>query len=337
MRGTMRIRHRVISGTAALLGAILLGGCGPSKDTGKSKVLRIAYTMGTSELIHQSAMKMAELVESKSGGAIQVRLYPAGQLGNDQGVIEGVKLRSIDAAITGGAPIGWYAPEYGVLEVPFVWRDTAHAQRVWDGPLGREMKDTVSKRAKVRMHDIWFRGPRYLTTTKRKVCHPDDLKGLKLRVPELEVYMKSWRAFGANTTPLPFSDMFMALKLGVAEGQENPLATIYGNNLHEVQKYIMETQHLIGFFIFFTGDAWEKRFTDEERAVLDEARREANRWHNERLEASEEEFRDKLMAAGVEFVEVDRGAFREIAKSRIPQQFEGIWKPGIYEAIANSE
>ncbi len=331
------MRCRVFSGTAALVGAVLLCGCGPSEDAGKPKVLRIAYTMGTSELIHRSALRMAELVESKSGGAIQVRLYPAGQLGNDQGVIEGVKLRSIDAAITGGAPIGWYAPEYGVLEVPFVWRDYAHAQRVWDGPLGREIKDTVFKRAKVRMHDIWFRGPRYLTTTKRKVSHPDDLKGLKLRVPELEVYMKSWRAFGANTTPLPFSDMFMALKLGVAEGQENPLATIYGNNLHEVQKYVMETQHLIGFFIFFTGDSWEERFTDEERALLEEARREANRWHNESLERSEEDFRRKLTAAGVEFVEVDRDAFREIAKSRIPQQFEGVWKPGIYDAIVSSE
>jgi TRAP-type C4-dicarboxylate transport system substrate-binding protein len=156
-------------------------------------------------------------------------------------------------------------------------------------------------------------------------------------VPELEVYMKSWRTFGANTTPLPFSDMFMALKLGVAEGQENPLATIYGNNLHEVQKYIMETRHLIGFFIFFTGAAWENRFTDEERSLLDEARREANRWHNESLEKSEEEFRRKLIEAGVEFVEVDRDAFRDIAKSKIPQQFEGTWKPGIYEAIANSE
>jgi tripartite ATP-independent transporter DctP family solute receptor len=282
--------------------------------------------MGTSELIHQSAQRMRDLVEQKSGGRLEVRLYPAGQLGNDQQVIEGVKLRSIDAAITGGAPIGWYAPEYGVLEAPFVWRDYAHAQRVWDGPLGREIKQAISKRAKVRMHDIWFRGPRYLTTTIRKVHHPNDLEGLKLRVPELEVYMKSWRAFGANTTPLPFSDMFMALKLGVAEGQENPLATIYGNNLHEVQKYIMETRHLIGFFIFFTGDSWENRFTPEERALLTEARREANRWHNQRLEESEQEFRRKLIEAGVEFVEVDRDAFRDIAKSKIPPLFEETWK-----------
>lgn len=280
---------------------------------------------------------MQALVKEKSGGRIEVRLYPASQLGNDQQVIEGLKLRSIDAAITGLAPVGWYTPEYGVMEAPFVWRDYGHAQRVWDGPLGNGMKEVMFKRAKVRMHDIWFRGPRYLTTTKRKIRHPDDLQGLKLRVPELEVYMKSWRAFGANTTPLPFSDMFMALKLGVAEGQENPLATIYGNNLHEVQKYIMETRHLIGFFIFFTGDSWDNRFTDAERALLTEARREANRWHNRRLEESEDEFRRMLIEAGVEFVEVDRDAFREIAKKKIPPQFEGTWKPGIYEEIVNSE
>jgi len=322
------------------LGAMFMAGCSPEKGEASQdepKILRIAYTMGTSELIHESAQRMQELVKQKTGGRIEVRLYPASQLGNDQQVIEGLKLRSIDAAITGGAPIGWYTPEYGVLEAPFVWRDYAHAQRVWDGPLGHEIKDAMFAKAKVRMHDIWFRGPRYLTTTDRKIHHPDDLNGLKLRVPELDVYMKSWRAFGANTTPVPFSDMFMALKLGVAEGQENPLATIYGNNLHEVQKCIMETRHLVGFFIFFTGDSWEARFTDEERALLTEARIEAKRWHNQRLEESEEEFRRKLIKAGVEFVEVDRDAFREIAKSKIPPLFDGIWKPGIYKEIANSE
>lgn len=322
------------------LGAMFMAGCSPEEGEASRedpKILRIAYTMGTSELIHESGQRMQELVKQKSDGRIEVRLYPASQLGNDQQVIEGLKLRSIDAAITGLAPVGWYTPEYGVLEAPFVWRDYGHAQRVWDGPLGREIKDAMFDKAKVRMHDIWFRGPRYLTTTERKIHQPGDLNGLKLRVPELKVYMKSWRAFGANTTPLPFNDMFMALKLGVAEGQENPLATIYGNNLHEVQKYIMETRHLIGFFIFFTGESWEKRFTPEERALLTEARREANHWHNQRLEESEEEFRRKLVKAGVEFVEVDRDAFREIAQSRIPPLFDGIWKPGIYKEIANSE
>jgi tripartite ATP-independent transporter DctP family solute receptor len=332
------MKHKVLPEIVVLLGMALLCGCGSSsEDADRPKVLWIAYTMGTSELIHQSALKMAELVKSKSGGSIQVRLYPAGQLGSDQGVIEALKLGAIDAAISGSAPIGWYAPEYGVLEAPFVWRDYDHVQRVWDGLLGQEIKDAIFKRAKVRMHDIWFRGSRYLTTTERKVIHPDDLKGLKLRVPELKVYMKSWRAFGANPTPIPFNDMFMALKLGVAEGQENPLATIYGNNLYEVQQYIMETRHLIGFFIFFTGESWEKRFTPEERALLTEARCEANRWHNRNLEASEKEFRRKLMEAGVEFVEVDREAFRRIAKSEIPKQFEGIWKSGIYEKIINSK
>jgi TRAP-type transport system periplasmic protein len=320
-----------------LLGGLLLSGCGRGGDNDGAKTLRIAYAMGPSELIHQSARRFAELVKERSGGRIAVRIYPGGQLGNDQGVVEGVKLGSIDIAITGAAPIGWYAPEYGLIEAPFVWKSYEHAQRVWDGEIGQDLKRVMKERAKLDLHNLWFRGPRYLTTTSRKIHTPENLKGLKLRVPELPVYMKSWRTFGANTTPLPFSDLFMALKLRQAEGQENPLATIYGNNLHEVQKYIMETRHLIGFFILLTGEHWAKRFTAAEREMLAQAMRDAAAWHNRRLEESEAEFREKLTDAGVEFVPVDRDAFLELAKKEIPPQFEGSWKPGLYEKIVTSE
>jgi TRAP-type C4-dicarboxylate transport system substrate-binding protein len=127
--------------------------------------------------------------------------------------------------------------------------------------------------------------------------------------------------------------MFMALKLGVVEGQENPLATIYGNNLHEVQKYIMETHHLIGFYVFCTGPHFDKRFTEQEREIILEAARYATDWHNRELQRAEAEYRSKLAAAGVEFVSVDREAFLELAKEKIPGQFKKTWKPGLYRRI----
>ena len=184
-------------------------------------------------------------------------------MGDDRETVEGLKLRSIDMTVMGCAFIGWYAPEYGMTEAPFVWRDYQHIDRVWRGEIGEELRQTLRERAGLEMLHLWYRGPRYLTTTSKKIHSPEDLRGLKLRVPELEVYIKSWQTFGANTTPLPFTDMFMALKLGVVEGQENPLATIYGNNLHEVQKYIMETHHLIGFYVFCTGPHFDERFTEQ--------------------------------------------------------------------------
>ena len=313
---------------------VLLVGCGHQTD---EKIIRVAYVSGPTELLHSGAEHFAERVAEKSGGNLRVKLYPSGQLGDDRETVEGMKLRSIDMTVMGAAIIGWYAPEYGVSEAPFVWRDYGHIERVWKGEIGDELRSTMQSRTGIRMLHLWYRGPRYLTTTSKRIRRPEDLRGLKLRVPELEVYIKSWQTFGANTTPLPFTDMFMALKLGVVEGQENPLATIYGNNLHEVQKYIMETKHLIGFYLFCVGPHLDERFTKDERRIILEAAQEATDWHNREVERSEADYRQKLEEAGVEFVPVERDAFLELAKEKIPQQFEKTWKPGLYGDIIDAQ
>ena len=97
---------------------------------------------------------------------------------------------------------------------------------------------------------------------------PSDLEGLKLRVPALPVYIKSWKIFGANPTPLDYSDIFIALKQGVVEGQENPLEVIYSSHLYEVQKYVMNTKHLLSFYVLVIGDAFYEKYTPQEQEIL---------------------------------------------------------------------
>ena len=332
MKATVR-RARIGQTTTFVLVGVLataLAGCRQEQD---EKIIRMAYVSGPTVLLHKAAEQFADRVAERSEGRLRVKLYPGGQLGDDRETVEGLRLRSIDMTVMGCALIGWYAPEYGLTEAPFVWRDYDHIDRVWRGEIGEDLRDTMRDRAGVEMLHLWYRGPRYLTTTSKEIHTPEDLRGLKLRVPELEVYIKSWQTFGANTTPLPFTDMFMALKLGVVDGQENPLATIYGNNLHEVQKYIMETKHLIGFYVFCTGPYLDERFTPEEKRIILDAARDATDWHNREVERAEAEYREKLTAAGVEFVSVDREAFLALAKEKIPPQFEGTWKPGLYRRI----
>ena len=314
---------------------VLVCGCG--RKEAKPKIVRVAYAPGPSELLHRAAEQFAKQVNTESDGKMEVRLYPSGQLGNERELIEGLKLGSIDLTVTGLAIIGWYAPEYGAFEVPFLWRDYAHVNLVWNGAIGDEVREVMQKRTGVQLMQPWFRGPRYLTTSTRKVLTPDDLKGLKLRVPELEVYIKAWKVFGANVTPIPFTDIFMALKLGVVEGQENPLATIYANHLQEVQRYIMETRHLISFYLPAFGPNLERRFTDEEQELLLRALDVSTRWHNKEVERAEDDYRRKLEEGGVEFVAIDPEPFRRLARERIPPQFEKVWKPGLYKSISSSE
>ena len=328
-------RRLVLRCTGILAVTLLAFGCDRSEP--EQRVFRLAYVNGPTELMHKAAGVFASRVEERSDGRIRVQLYPSGQLGNERELVEGVKLGSVDMVITGLAVIGWYAPEYGALEAPFVWRDYDHVETVWNGPIGRELRETILDKAGVRLRRPWYRGPRYLTTTNRIVRHPNDLKGLKLRVPELDVYIKSWRTFGANVTPLPFTDMFMALKLGVVEGQENPLATICGNNLQEVQKYIMETKHLIGFYVPMLGPYFERRFSAKDRAIVLDALDDATDWHNREVNRSEVEYRNRIEAAGAKFISVDRGSFRELAREKIPGLFDKSWKPGLYRRISEAK
>lgn len=320
--------------TLGLLTALLLATtCGCDRSDDRPKVIRLAYSAGPSELLHHASVRFAEQVKNNSNGRLQVRLYPSGQLGNERELMEGLRLGSADMIVTGLAIIGWYAPEYGVFEVPFLWRDYEHLALVWNGPVGEEMRQTMLSRAKVRLMQPWFRGPRYLTTTSRPVRSPADLRGLKLRVPELEVYIKAWQAFGSNVTPIPFTDMFMALKLGVVDGQENPLATVFASNLHEVQKYAMETRHLISFYIPALGPRLDRLLTADERALLVRALADATRWHNAEVARAEADYRQKLEAAGMVFIPLDTEPFRRIAAERLPPQFAHQWQPGLFERI----
>ena len=330
----MKRRYFFILGLSIVAAIILSPGCGQPEP--QEQVLRLAYVNGPTELMHRATGVFAKRVEEQSQGRIRVQLYPSGQLGNERELVEGLKLGSVDMVVTGLAIIGWYAPEYGVTEAPFVWRDYDHVETVWNGPIGHELRQAILDKAGVRLLRPWYRGPRYLTTTSRKVYTPNDLEGLKLRVPELDVYIKSWQTFGANVTPLPFTDMFMALKLGVVEGQENPLATIHGNNLHEVQKYIMETEHLLGFYVPVIGPYFERRFSDRERILVLEALDYATDWHNRELQLAEAEYREKIEAAGCEFIPVDREAFRDLAKEKIPRLFEEDWTPGLYRRVSEA-
>ena len=320
----------------AMLFALLFSGC-EKADKPAVKVFRITYSSGPTELVHKAALRMAEQINRESGGTLNARVFPSGQLGEDRKLIEGLRLRSVDMVFPGLAIASWYAPEYGAVEAPFIWRDYDHIERVWENGLGEELGLVLQQRAGIRTLNPWFRGPRYLSTSTRKVLRPEDLKGLKLRVPDIDIYVKSWQVFGSDVTPVPVTDLFMALKLGVVEGQENPLATIAANHLYEVQRYIMETRHLISFFLPAIGPSFERRFTAEEQKIILDAFHDTTGWHNAEVEQSEAEYIKILEAGGVEFIPLDIDPFRKLALEKLPLLFQNTWKPGLYETIFNAE
>jgi len=311
-------------------------GCSPSGNSGPRE-LKLAYVMAPGGPAHEAAEYFAELVEQKTEGRLRVKLFPSAQLGNDRELSEAVMIGSVDMVVGGTAPIGWYLPEYGAIEAPFTFRSYKHLDRVLEGEPGQEIARAYSEKRRTKILGWWHRGPRYLTTTKRKVTTPADLAGLKLRVPELPTYIEAWRILGTNPTPITYSEIFMALKQGIAEGQENPLEVIHTSSFPEVQKYVMETEHLLGVYMFMINEPRYNGLSPEDQTAVSGAVAEAAEREHELMLKYDDEFADKLKEAGMEFVEVDREAFRRQVAEELPRRFADEWAPGFYERITAAE
>ncbi len=326
--------------TVSALVTLLLvtSGCPQSQSSGDgSRELKLAYVMAPGGPAHEAAEYFAQLVGEKTGGKITVKLYPSAQLGNDSELADLLSAGSVDLVLGGTAPIGWSLPQYGAIEAPFAFRDYEHLDRVLQGDIGQEIADAMSEKRGIKILDWWHRGPRYLTTTNRKVTKPADLKGLKLRVPQLQTYMEAWDILGADTTPITYSEIFMSLKQGIVEGQENPLEVIYTSSFHEVQKYVMKTRHLLGVYMLMVNQAtFDALPQDQQNAILETAV-EAGRREHELMLKYDQQFSTKLKEKGVQFVDVDVEAFRTAVLSELPKRFKGKWAPGFFERIVNTK
>jgi tripartite ATP-independent transporter DctP family solute receptor len=180
--------------------------------------------------------KFAELVDQKTKGAVNVQVFPSSQLGNDRDMTEGMRLGSVDFALIAGV-LSNFEPRLGLLEIPYIFRDAEHMRKVLNGPIGDELASAVQKSG-IRVLGWWERGPRELTSNKQ-VKSVADVKGMKIRVPEIPVSVDAWRAFGANPTPMAFGEVYTGLQQKVIDGQENPLAIISSAKLYEVQIFLV--------------------------------------------------------------------------------------------------
>lgn len=306
-----------------------------SGGSNESKTLRLAYIMAEGGPAHEGAKKFKEIVEEKTGGALKVVLAPNAQLGGERDVMEGLKLGSVEMALTGDGPIGMFAPQYAALQLPFAVRDVDHLDKVYNGEVGQGLADQILKGTGARVLDWWHRGPRRLTANL-KVESPEDIQGVKMRVPEVPLFTTYWTEVGASPTPIPFAELYSSLEQGIVDAQENPLELIYTSHFDEVQDYIMNTNHFYGPYILSISDRIWGDLTPEQQDIVQSAAKEAGKLEKKLTADGEKEFEKLLKDAGVEFVDVDRKAFQEIA-NKVAEQMKDDWKEGLYEQIVNTK
>ena len=206
--------------------------------------MRINHTFGINSFPDRALQEFKKEIEQKSDKRIEVRLYSSGELGQEIEQYELLQTGSLEAALLGGQILSSVTPEYAMFEAPYLWRDQEHLRKVWDGAVGKEVSEALLKRKGIQIIGVWNRGARNLTTNSKVVKSPRDLQGLKIRTTQNPVHVAAWKALGAIPTPMAFGEVFMGLRQGVIDGQENPLDLIQSASLFEVQKNLHLTQHV---------------------------------------------------------------------------------------------
>jgi tripartite ATP-independent transporter DctP family solute receptor len=307
-------------GFLAGLGAgALATGCRPRIERGPI-VLRLSHSMTAGPTaLHVFADAFRERAEAATGGAVKIRLFPSGTLGQEREVVQQLQEGLVDFMVSGTAIWGSVAPRLQVFDFPFLWRDWDHVHAVVDGAVGREAADYLA--STVRMRPLAWGdsfGFRQVVTRSRDVSDPAQLAGLKLRTIQSPIYVKAVELMGASPTPMAFGEVYTSLQTGVIDGYEHDASTTVQQRFYEVARYMARTRHIAGVLGLFASTASLTRFPSDVREALERAAVEAAA--AQRLVGPREDSAAtaQLASLGMTIRDVDGTAFQRRA--------EGLWE-----------
>lgn len=312
------------------LAAVLAASALSSAAMAQTK-LKWAHVYETSEPYHTQALWAAEEIKKRTNGKYQIDVFPASQLGNENQINEGLGLGTIDMIYTGVAFAGSIHKSVAITNAPYVLRDFDHWKLYRDSPLFRQIAKGYEDKTGHKVMSLTYYGQRHVTANK-EIKKPEDMKGMKLRVPPAPLFLMFTKSVGANATPIAFAEVYLALQQGTVDGQENPLPTIMAKKFYEVQSHIMLTGHITeSLLVIVGGHVWNK-LSDDEKKIFQEVLVQAAAKASDQIRESENKLADEFRKLGKKVVEVDRAAFRAAAMP-LHNDGSGGWTKAEYDAL----
>jgi len=329
----LRVRSALFSG---VLLATLAVGAVPANIRAAEFDLVEAHTTTQDHPYTLGMVRFAQLVRERTGGRVDIRIHHSRQLGDERQVVEGLQLGTVHLAVSSTGPLGGFVPDINVLDLPFLFRDASHAYKVLDGDIGRGLLEKFEA-VGIKGLAFWENGFRHITTAKKPITRPTDLKGLKIRVMENRVHQAAFRQLGADATPMAWGEVFTSLQQGLLDAQENPIPIVSTFKLYEVQKFLALTGHVYSPApVLLSKKSWDRMPSDIQKILLDTAvevakiQRQLNR-------TQEQKQLGELKAKGMTVVEEpDRAAFREAMKP-VFEQFQGQFGTGLVQRIVDTK
>jgi tripartite ATP-independent transporter DctP family solute receptor len=280
-------------------------------DWARAQPIKFAHVYEVDTVFHKAALQAADEIKRRTGGRLDVQVFPAGSLGREQDLFNGLRLGAVDITYTGSFYAGTVHPPMALSSAPFLFRDFDHWKAYARSDVFRGISEEFEKKSGNRVLGLVYYGARHLTSNK-PVRTPDDMRGMKLRVPSTPMYLLFPRSVGANPVPIDFAEVYLALQQGTADGQENPLPTIMAKKFYEVQKFISLTGHLQDSLVILVGPQFWQRLSAEDRKLFEEVFAASALATSEAVLKEEEELAGTLAARhNVTVLKVDREPFRE--------------------------
>lgn len=276
--------------------------------------LKLGYSLAPTSHYGVGATAMHDELSRLSGGKWTIKQFPANALGGEREMVEGAQIGTVDIVVTSSGPVGNFVPDTLITDIPFLFKDYAHAHAVLDGPIGQAILDQFPKHGLIAL--AWGEnGFRNLTNSKHPVKSPADAKGLKIRTMENQVHMTAFKTLGVLPTPMAFPELFTAMQQGTVDGQENPIGVILSAKFSQVQKYLTLSQHVYSpALIILSPSVWNK-LSDQEKGWFKQAALAGAKAMRQKAGDDARNGVEELRKQGMEVVtEVDTAAFQEALK-----------------------
>jgi tripartite ATP-independent transporter DctP family solute receptor len=311
-----------------LLGVVALG---VAMNVAAQTKLKWAHVYESSEPYHTAAMWAAGEIKKRTNGRYDIEVFPASTLGKETDINQGLTLGTVDIIYTGQLFAGRTYGPIAIGGAPYMFRDFDHWKKFSTSPLFAELCAGYQKAGGNHVAAITYYGERHVTSNK-PINKPEDMKGLKIRVPDAPLYTMFPRAVGANPTPIAFAEVYLALQNGTVDAQENPLPTIDAKKFYEVQKYIVLTGHITDAILtIVSGSAWGK-LSDADKAIFSDVLKEASAKASAEIVENEKKLGAEFEKRGKTVVKVDRKPFRD-ATVKLHNGPDATWDKATYDKL----
>ena len=287
--------------------------------------LKWAHVYETSEPYHKWSVWAGEEIAKQTSGRYKIDVFPASQLGKESDINQGLQFGTIDIIISGASFAARAYPPIGVSYYPFTFRSADHLLKYAKSDVFKELTEGYRKATGNQVVAVTYYGARHVTANK-PIAKPEDMKGLKIRVPDVPAYMALPKATGANPTPIAFAEVYLALQTGTVEAQENPLPTIEAKKFYEVQKDIILTGHIIDSLNTTVGGHVWNKLSDADKKIFTDVMQEAAAKATADIRASEVRLVDDFRKRGITVTEVDTKPFQEVVLKNVTLESMGYRK-----------